>query len=127
MKMKETILLFNIPEKNKRLKMEMALFPLHVKIRYVKVEEYNQKLGALAGVKEIPVSEETYTGEDLPHTMLVFAFLDDNKLNQTLYALKKSGVGPIPYKAVLTPTNQFWTPLECFEEIQKEHEAMSKK
>ena len=37
--MKETILLFNIPDKNKRLKLEMALFPLHVKIRYVKVEE----------------------------------------------------------------------------------------
>ncbi len=125
--MKETILLFNIPDKNKRLKLEMALFPLHVKIRYVKVEEYNQKLGALAGVKEIPLPEDNYTGEELPDTLIVFAFLNDNKLNQTLYALKKSGVGPIPYKAVLTPTNQFWTPFECFEEIQREHQVMSGK
>ncbi len=124
--MKETILLFNIPEKEKRLKLEMALFPLHVKIKYVKPEEYNQKLGTLAGVKEIPESTDSYTGEELPSTMLVFAFLPDQKLNQALYALKKSGVGPIPYKAVLTPTNQFWTPLECFEEIQREHHVMSK-
>lgn len=124
--MKETILIFNIPEKDRRLKLEMALFPLHVRIRYAADEDCGQKLGYLAGLKEIPAREETYEGPGVPETMLVFAFFDDNKLNQTLSAIRRSGLAPIPYKAVLTPTNADWTPLECFAEIKEEHEVMSK-
>ena len=56
--------------------------------------------------------------------MFVFAFFSDSRLNQVLAALRKCGAGPFPYKAILTPTNQFWTAGECFEEIKKEHEAM---
>lgn len=125
--MKETILLFHVPDRERRLKIEMALFPLKVRLRYIQPEDYNQPLGSLAGLKEIPAAEGTYTGSDLPDTMLVFAFLSDNRLNQVLAALRRSGAGPLPYKAVLTPTNQSWTAPECFAEIRKEHEAMTQK
>lgn len=125
--MKETILLFHVPDKEKLLKIEMALFPLHVRLKKVKTEEYNQPLGVLAGVKDAVLKEGAYNGDDLPDTMIVFAFFDDNRLNQALAALKKSGAGPLPYKAVLTPTNQLWTAQECFAEIRQEHEAMTPK
>ena len=49
--MKETILLFHVPDKEKLLKIEMALFPLHVRLKHVKEEEYHQPLGVLAGIK----------------------------------------------------------------------------
>lgn len=122
--MKETILLFHVPDRERRLKIEMALFPLKVRLRCIQPEEYNQPLGLLAGLKELPSAEGSYSGGDLPDTMLVFAFFSDSRLNQVLAALRKSGAGPLPYKAVLTPTNQFWTAPECFAEIRKEHEAM---
>lgn len=122
--MKETILLFNPPEKEKLLKIEMALFPLHIRLRKVAPEDYNQPLGVLAGMKEMPAAEGSYEGGELPGTMFVFCFLDDGKLNQALAALRKSGAGPFPYKAVLTPTNCEWTAPVCFTEIKKEHEAM---
>ena len=122
--MKETILLFHAPEKEQRIKIEMALFPLKVRLRCIKPEDYNQPLGALAGLTEVPPAEAPYTGEELPDTMFVFAFFSDSHLNQVLAALRKCGAGPFPYKAILTPTNQFWTAGECFEEIKKEHEAM---
>lgn len=125
--MKETILLFHVPDKEKLLKIEMALFPLHVRLKKVKPEEYSQPLGVLAGLKDAIPNETACTAEELPDTMIVFAFFDDNKLNQALAALKKSGAGPLPYKAVLTPTNQFWTAHECFAEIRQEHEAMTPK
>ena len=125
--MKETILLFHVPDKEKLLKIEMALFPLHVRLKKVKTEEYNQPLGVLAGVKDAVPKEGAYNGNDLPETMIVFAFFDDNRLNQALAALKKSGAGPLPYTAVLTPTNQLWTAQECFAEIRQEHEAMTPK
>ena len=125
--MKETILLFHVSDKEKLLKIEMALFPLHVRLKKVKTEEYNQPLGVLAGVKDAVPKEGANNGDDLPDTMIVFAFFDDNRLNQALAALKKSGAGPLPYKAVLTPTNQLWTAQECFAEIRQEHEAMTPK
>ncbi|CUX20271.1 DUF3783 domain-containing protein [Clostridium sp. C105KSO13] len=123
--MKETILLFHIPEKEKRLKIEMALFPLHVRLKYIMQEDYHQPLGVLAGIKDAVPAEGSYTGEDLPDTMIVFAFFSDSRLNQALAALRKSGVGPLSYKAVLTPTNQLWTAPECFAELRQEHEALN--
>lgn len=122
--MKETILLFNPPEKDRLLKLEMALFPLRVRLKKVVPSEYNQPLGVLAGIKEMTPAEGTYDGPELPDTMLVFCFLDDSRLNQALAALRKCGAGPFPYKAILTPTNSEWTAPDCFAEIKREHEAM---
>lgn len=124
--MKETILLFNAPEKEKLLKIEMALFPLHIRLKRIPRAEYNQPLGVLAGLKDMAPAEGSYEGTELPGTMFIFCFLDDSRLNQVLAALRRSGAGPFPYKAILTPSNSSWTAPECFEEIRKEHEAMSK-
>ena len=122
--MKETILLFNPPEKDRLLKLEMALFPLRVRLKKVAPSEYNQPLGVLAGIKEMTPAEGTYDGPELPDTMIVFCFLDDSRLNQALAALRKCGAGPFPYKAILTPTNSRWTAPDCFAELKREHEAM---
>ena len=122
--MKETILLFHVPDKDTLLKIEMALFPLHVRLRRIAKEDYNQPLGSLAGLKEIKRLEDPYVGEELPNTFFVFAFFTDARLNQALAALRKSGAGPFPYKAILTPTNQNWNVLQCFQEIRSEHEAI---
>ncbi len=124
--MKETILLFNLPDKNTRRKLELALFPLKMRIRCIPKEQYCQPLGALAGITEVPSVESVYTGDELDDTMLVFAGLSDARLNQVLLAIRRSQSGPFPYKAILTPTNQFWTAPECFAEISKEHELMRK-
>lgn len=124
--MKETILLFHVPDKDTLLKIEMALFPLHVRLRRVAKEDYNQPLGALAGIKDIPKLSESYEGEELDDTLFVFAFFTDARLNQALAALRKSGAGPFPYKAILTPTNQTWNAMQCFREIKEEREAILK-
>lgn len=122
--MKETILLFHTPDKETLLKIEMALFPLRVRLRRVPKEEYNQPLGVLAGIKDMERLPGNYQGEELPDTLFVFAFFSDLRLNQVLAALQRSGAGPFPYKAVLTPTNQKWDAFECFQEIRREHEAI---
>ena len=122
--MKETILLFNPPEKERLLKLEMALFPLRVRLKKISLSDYNQPLGVLAGIKDMTPADGTYDGPELPDPMLVFCFLNDNRLNQALAALRKCGAGPFPYKAILTPTNSEWTALDCFAEIKREHEAM---
>lgn len=122
--MKETILLFNLPDKTMRRKVELALFPLKIRMRYISKEQYCQPLGALAGIPEVSPVETVYEGDELTAPMFVFAGLSDARLNQVLLAIRRSKAGNFPYKAILTPTNQFWTAPECFEEISKEHEMM---
>ncbi len=122
--MKETILLFNAPDKEKLLKIEMALFPLRLRLKRIQKEDYNQPLGFLAGMKDVAPAEGTFSGDELPGTMFVFCFLSDSRLNQALAALRRCGAGPFPYKAILTPTNSTWTAPDCFAELKKEHEEL---
>lgn len=122
--MKETILLFNAPEKEMLLRIEAALFPLHIRMKCISKENYNQPLGFLAGIKDVRPAENSYNGPELPAPMFIFCFLNENRLNQALAALRRCGAGPFPYKAVLTPTNSSWTAPDCFAEIRREHEAL---
>ena len=124
--MKETILLFNLADKQTRRKVELALFPLKLRLRYIPKDQYNQPLGALAGLGDVPPCEACYEGEELPDTMLVFAGLSDARLNQVLLALRRSKSRTFPYKAFLTPTINSCSRAapECFAEIAREHELM---
>ena len=121
---KETILLFNANNKAVNLKIQKALFPLKIRLKKVDKTAYNQPLGYLAGIDKIAPVEEADNGAELEDMMIIFAFLSDARLNQVLAALRKCGAGPFPYKAILTPTNQFWNARQCFDEVKKEHEAM---
>lgn len=122
--MKETILLFNAPDRDTLLKIETALFPLHIRLKKIPLKDYCQPLGVLAGVKDMAAVPGEYNGPELPATMFIFCFLNENRLNQALSALRKCGAGPFPYKAVLTSTNSSWTAPDCFSEIRREHEAL---
>ena len=51
-KMKETILLFNITDRNTKLKLERILLPLKLRIRRIPVSQYGQTLAALCGLEE---------------------------------------------------------------------------
>ncbi len=122
--MKETILLFHPVNQAQLLKIQKALMPMKIRLRHIKPADYNQPLGYLAGLKSIQpaISKEPVDG--LSDTMIVFANFTNTRLDQALSALRASGAGPLPYKAILTPTNQYWNAIQCFEEIRREHEAM---
>ena len=125
--MKEMILLFNPPAKEQLLKIRSALLPLHIRIQLIKPEQYNQPLGYLAGMKDISPVEGNYAGEELPDTMFHYISRRQRQMcirDRVLAALRKSGAGPFPYKAVLTATNSKWNALACFNEIRREHEAL---
>ena len=101
--MRESILLFHISDKEVKKKVERALLPLRVRLRHITLKDYSQPLGV----------------------MIVFCGLSNQKLDQALLALKKSGAGPFPYKAILTPTNQHWLAKDCLAELKREHEYMT--
>ena len=55
------------------------------------------------------------------------AGLSNSRVDGVLKAIRKSGIGPVPYKAVLTPANQEWNVIKLFQEIKSEHEQMEKR
>ena len=101
--MRESILLFHISDKEVKKKVERALLPLRVRLRHITLKDYSQPLGVLAGLPDMTPSEEIYDGEELSDTMIVFCGLSNQKLDQALLALKKSGAGPFPPGVDVTP------------------------
>lgn len=123
--MKEIIMLFNFQNKQYLINLKRTLLPFNICLKEIKKEDYLKPIGYLAGIKEILSNDSIYNGQELEKEMIVFANISDNKLNQILYSLRKNKL-IIPYKAVLTPTNQYWTVIECFKEIKKEHEQLNR-
>lgn len=80
--MKPTILLYHLPEGERLLKIKKALFPLGMKLRAVKKEEYLEPVGYLAGVKEITSCGEIYDGEDFEKEMMVMAGLTSGQVDR---------------------------------------------
>ena len=122
--MKETILLFNITDRNTKLKLERILFPLKLRIWRIPVSQYGQTLAALSFMEEsLSLHSESAVTPSFSDPMMIFAGLSEMTLNRVLAGLRAQQIR-IPYKAILTSTNQHWTPEACFIEIKKEHEQM---
>lgn len=122
-----------------------ALLPLRVKVKNIPPEDYDKQIGCLAGMKGFQEDaegaslsggeeEQEFSGkglkgeqtvpEEFPGEMLVMAGIAGNRLDQVLRAIRKTGIS-VPYKAVLTASNQSWNAWELFAEIKKEHEVMA--
>ena len=123
--MREVVLLVNFQDKKQLREIQMMLLTVKPRMRMVSREEYLQTLGYLAGVKGMEAGQETYEGEELGREMMVFAAVTEEHLNQMLFLMKKGGVKPVDYKAVLTDTNKDWNILQLYKEISQEHEAMN--
>lgn len=128
--MKATVLLFQF-DKERTGKIRRALMPLKIRVRTVVPREYGQKIGYLAGNKEILAKESGATDEagdsdesgEIRQEMMVMAWFTSRQVDQVLIALRRQGIGRIDYKAVVTPQNQYWDCRTLYEELRKEHEA----
>ncbi|SHO51367.1 DUF3783 domain-containing protein [Anaerocolumna xylanovorans] len=123
--MKEKVLLFNIPLREKRLKIGRALLPLNIAVKAIERKEYGQSIGYLAGYKDMPETREIYDGEELEGEMVIMAGLSGGRTEMVLAALRKAGVQKTCLKAVLTDTNRFWNAKALYEELGKEYNRMN--
>lgn len=121
--MKETILLFQF-DKEKQKRLMRCLMPLKLRVKQVEEKDFGQPIGYLAGIKEIVPLDTDASPKVLDGEMLVMAGLSGQRVDMVLSAIRKSGVGPVPYKAVLTPTNQSWDAAALLAELKREHEKM---
>ena len=133
--MKEQILLFELNDEKQKLLLRQALMPLRIRLKTVSHAQYHLTIGELTIAEPVnnPVSGQNdqktvdasadATAKDetaIPVPMLVFCGLSSERLDAVLAALRRKGVR-IPHKAVLTPHNAAWTPVQLFSELDEEH------
>ena len=92
-----------------------------IQIKEISRKDYNQKLGALAGIQGFAKEKVIYNGPDFPLEMIVFSGIDAAQIDTFLADYKQTGAQPVPLKAIITPQNIFWTVETLFKELWKEH------
>lgn len=123
--MKETILYYTPQSFSHTARLKGALVTLGIRIKNISPGQVTQKVGYLAGMdgyQEQPVTEPLPI---LDQEMLVMHQFSSRRIDALLQALRKAGVPRIALKAIVTESNCDWTFYELYEELKKEHEAMS--
>lgn len=92
-----------------------------IQIKEISRKDYNQKLGALAGIQGFAKEKVIYNGPDFPLEMIVFSGIDSAQIDSFLSDYKQTGAQTVPLKAIITPQNIFWTVEALFKELWKEH------
>lgn len=122
--MNQVVLLYNF-EKSRLKSVRRVLAPLKVTVKTVSKRAFSQPVGYLAGIDGILPSDEKYTGEGFTDEMLVMYGFSSEMIDLLIALLKRSPVGKISLKAVITPSNVYWSSLALYEEIKAEHSALA--
>lgn len=124
--MNEIALFYNFSEERMR-KARLALLPLKIRTKTVSRADYNQPLGYLAGIKDIEPASEEFDGEGFDEEMILLHNFTNKTIDNLIRALNKCGVGRIPLKAVITPTNKDWSSVQLYSAVKADFDEMSRK
>jgi hypothetical protein len=118
----EVALLYNLTGDRLRRVKGLLVF-MGVRVRLVDRVEYNQKVGALAGLQQ-PEALEPYSGMAFQDEMMVLR-LTPARVNAVIQRFQKHGVALPALTAVLTASNAQWDSTALADELGKEREALA--
>lgn len=137
--MPQTILLFEISNEKKQPLTQLCR-RLSIQTKFIFPKDYQKPLGTLAGIqgfskKNIGIGSkaasplETQFSQNMPEIrlnaeMLVFSGMNTSQVDLFLDAYKQQGLPRIGLKAILTPYNVRWTPVQLCQELKQEQESM---
>ena len=120
--MRPTLLTFNLNE-TRLSKLRFICMKLGLAVRPVPAEECCQPISALCGLTE---QAEASPAEAFPEEMLIFCHMDNAQVNRFLQTAQQMRYAPVALKAILTPTNAEWTPVQLCAELKDERAAVMK-
>ena len=121
---RETVLYYDPQGGEQTTKLKSILVQMGVRIKNIAPEAVGQTIGCLLGRKGFDARENP-EAPALEQPMLVLDGFTDKRLEILLREMKKHGVS-VPYKAIVTETNIGWIFHQLYEELAREHEAMSR-
>ena len=126
--------LYYKPEKNEdTVKLTGVFIRMGIRMKNIEPEQFDETVGYLAGIKGFEAKKKSHadvlTENDIiiPEEVLVLQDFTRQRIDMLLREIKKTGRPKVDLKAVITPKNVSWTFYKLYEEIKREHEAMSKK
>ena len=120
---RETVLYYDPRGGEQTAVLKSLLVQMGARIKNVAPEAVGQTVGCLLGRKGFDARENP-EAPTLAEPMLVLDGFTDKRLEILLREMKKHGVS-VPYKAIVTETNIGWIFHQLYEELAREHEAMS--
>ena len=120
--MRPMILTFNLSEA-RLAKLRFLCMKLGAAVKAVQAEACGQPIAALCG---LAAPQEAAQAEGFPDEMLVFCHMDNAAVNRFLQTAKQLRFAPVALKAILTPTNAEWTPIQLWQELKAERAAVMK-
>lgn len=125
MKQNGAVYFYNLNSAKGR-QIRMLCLTLGLKIRVVDKAQYEEAIGAIAGVPGYALKESIYSGEGFSDEMLVLKGFSEKTLDNFLHGFKKMKIQPVALKAILTEANCDWNSIELHDELVKEHENMNR-
>lgn len=122
--MNPTILLYNFNNEERTQAIEALLDSVGCGSKRIEENDYHHPIGYIFGLEEISPSETLQT-ETIDEEMIIIAGMNNQQINILLKILKANDIR-IKYKAVLTPTNQYWDAVSLFNELKREHSELHK-
>lgn len=148
--LKEMVLYYNPNQSPYAAKLKGVLVRMGIRIKNITPEQTGELVGMLAGMpgfaegeelwkqaiaqkesKELAENEGDQNTADqssipqIPEEILVMKNFTGRRIDELLLNLRKAGVPKIALKAVVTEQNSHWTFYQLYEEIKKEHLAMT--
>lgn len=120
---RETVLYYDPRGGEQTAVLKSILVQMGARIKNVAPEAVGQTVGCLLGRKGFDARENP-EAPTLAEPMLVLDGFTDKRLEILLREMKKHGVSVL-YKAIVTETNIGWIFHQLYEELAREHEAMS--
>ena len=120
---RETVLYYDPRGGEQTAVLKSILVQMGARIKNVAPEAVGQTVGCLLGRKGFDARENP-EAPTLAEPMLFLDGFTDKRLEILLREMKKHGVS-VPYKAIVTETNIGWIFHQLYEELAREHEAMS--
>ena len=118
--MRPTILTFNLSDV-RLSKLRFLCMKLGLAVKPIPAEDCCQPISALCSLSE---PAEAAPAEAFSEEMLVFCHMDNAQVNRFLQTAKQMRFAPVALKAILTPTNAAWTPVQLCAELRQERQAV---
>lgn len=150
--LREMVLYYNPNQSPYAAKLKGVLVRMGIRIKNITPEQTGELVGTLAGMpgfaegkelwKQVMAQKESQEADEgagradsdttdresiskIPEEILVMKNFTGRRIDELLLNLRKAGVPKIALKAVVTEQNSRWTFYQLYEEIKKEHLAMT--
>lgn len=119
------LIIYHIQNRKKEKQLTGLCRKLGIRTKALNPADSQKEIGVLAGINRAGAGkhENSLDNGALPE-LLIFSGLSDELLDIFLAEYRKSGIGPISLKAVVTPHNLNWTVRELTAELIRERAAM---